>query len=182
MLTLTVATTSAHPDKRPGQADATPGTCDGKTVTHHRHRARALLYDAYDHRRWETGPKRSVIRKAQQHKRCIAVDKTRRQIAALRAQLNRELEAYADQQREVAALTPYDCGSNGSFAIPCYIVNCESRYSWSAANPSGAVGPYQLLGWGAPWPVRSQADKTAHHRIAAQLWSGGAGASHWVCA
>lgn len=79
-------------------------------------------------------------------------------------------------------LTPYSCGSAGRFAIPCYVVACESHYSWSAYNPSGAVGPYQLLGWGAPFPVRSWADRMAHHRIASRLWAGGAGASNWVCA
>lgn len=86
------------------------------------------------------------------------------------------------RKRELVALTPYSCGSAGRFAIPCYIVACESGYSWSAYNPSGALGPYQLLGWGAPFPVVSWADKMEHHRIAGDLWDGGGGASHWVCA
>lgn len=74
-------------------------------------------------------------------------------------------------------LTPYNCGSHGWFAIPCYIVQCESKFDWGAYNPSGAMGAYQLLGW-----VSRGASREAQHRMAAKLWSGGAGASHWVCA
>lgn len=85
-------------------------------------------------------------------------------------------------RRAVTALTPYP-GPNGTrWAIPYYIVACESRGRWDAYNPSGASGPYQLLGWGAPMPANTPARKLAHHRIAARLWAGGRGASHWVCA
>lgn len=85
-------------------------------------------------------------------------------------------------RNQVNSLTPY-AGPNGTrWAIPWYIVNCESHGSWSAYNPSGASGPYQLLGWGAPMPANTPARKLAHHRIAARLWAGGRGASHWVCA
>lgn len=89
----------------------------------------------------------------------------------------------ADRQRRAAnALTPYDCGSAGRFAIPCGIVACESGFSWSAYNPSGAAGVYQIMAMhGRPFPVRSAADRLRHHQIAANLWRGGAGASHWVC-
>lgn len=83
-------------------------------------------------------------------------------------------------RRELARIAPYDCGVHGHFAVPCGIVARESRYSWSAYNSSsGALGPYQFLGWRVPWPVRSAADRLAHHRMAARLWAGGAGASHW---
>lgn len=83
--------------------------------------------------------------------------------------------------RAIQRLTPYRCAT-GRYAIPCHIIQCESHGRWGAANPSGAIGPYQLLGWGAPWPVRTLRDKLAHHRIAARLWNGGRGASNWVCA
>lgn len=29
-------------------------------------------------------------------------------------------------------------------------------------------------------PVVTAADRLAHHRMAAELWAGGAGASHWA--
>lgn len=66
-------------------------------------------------------------------------------------------------------ITPY-----GAWAIPPVIVNCESHFSWKVANKSGAVGPYQLLGWGAPWPVNSVRDMAQHHILAHRL-----GLSHW---
>ncbi|HEX2161131.1 MAG TPA: hypothetical protein VHF88_04840 [Thermoleophilaceae bacterium] len=81
---------------------------------------------------------------------------------------------------ELRSIAPYSCGRHGRFAVPCSIVERESRYSWSAYNASsGALGPYQFLGWRVPWPVRTASDRLAHHRMAARLWSGGAGASHW---
>jgi hypothetical protein len=79
-------------------------------------------------------------------------------------------------------LTPFVCGNGTRWAIPCYIVACESGYSWSAYNSSsGARGPYQFLGWPVPWPVDSWEDKMAHHRMARDLYDGGNGRSHWVC-
>lgn len=79
-------------------------------------------------------------------------------------------------------VTPYVCSNGTRWAIPCYIIACESGYSWSAYNgSSGARGPYQFLGWDVPWPVDSRADQLAHHRMGAYLWNGGRGRSHWVC-
>lgn len=83
-------------------------------------------------------------------------------------------------RRAIAAVTPYR-GGGSTWAIPYGIVLCESRGSWAAANPSGAIGPYQLLRKGAPWPVRGIVDRLSHHRIAFRLYAGGAGRSHWVC-
>lgn len=93
------------------------------------------------------------------------------------------LRAHRKQRRmhawvaRIDAITPY-----GKWAIPPYIVRCESGGAWGAYNPSGASGPYQLLGWGAPMPANTIARQARHHIIAARLWSGGRGASHWVCA
>lgn len=73
----------------------------------------------------------------------------------------------------IDVLTPY-----GKWAIPPAIVNCESASSgyWRASNPSGAVGPYQLLGWGAPFPVVTERQMAEHHVIASGLYrSQGAG-------
>lgn len=84
------------------------------------------------------------------------------------------------QRARIESITPYSC-SFGRFAIPCGVVACESHGFWSSVNrSSGAIGPYQFLGWPVPWPVRSEADKLAHHRMARKLWNGGAGAGHWA--
>lgn len=110
----------------------------------------------------------------------------RLEITEYRRKQARKFEAHRAAQRAAAAsdcipgVTVY-AGGGGCWSIPAEIVACESGYSWSAANPSGAIGPYQLLGKGAVWPVRTVADKREHHRIAANLYAGGAGRSHWVC-
>lgn len=94
----------------------------------------------------------------------------------------RTVEHFYDY-RAYRQITPYRClrGREGTYAIPCSIISCESGYSWAAANPSGAVGPYQLLGWGAPYPARTFAQRLANHRIAATVYDGGRGRSNWVC-
>lgn len=76
---------------------------------------------------------------------------------------------------------PYSCGSSGHYAIPCYIVACESGFSSTAQNPSGAYGYYQLMPswWGHLGRKPTPAEQ---HAIAAKLWNGGSGAGNWVCA
>jgi hypothetical protein len=75
--------------------------------------------------------------------------------------------------RHYRRIAPYHCpgGLPGEhyWAKPCAVVACESGYSWGSYNPSGALGPYQLLGWGAPFPVRSFRQRVRHHEIAAGL-------------
>jgi peptidoglycan hydrolase CwlO-like protein len=74
----------------------------------------------------------------------------------------------------------------GPYAIPTYIVICESGGNYSALNPSsGAGGAYQILpstwhtygGSGLP----HQASKAEQDRIAALIWAD-AGPSAWACA
>jgi hypothetical protein len=106
---------------------------------------------------------------------CARTPAKERRIRSIIEQVKKEREA---AKAELDSLTPY-----GQWAIPEYIVACESGGDWGAYNPSGAAGPYQLMPvHGRPWPITSEADRIAHHRIAGNLWNGGAGASHWVCA
>lgn len=89
--------------------------------------------------------------------------------------------------RSYRQIAPYRGFNEGDpylewLAIPAYIVACETngyrgQGRWFAANASGAVGPYQLLGWGAPYPARTFKQKLANHRIAAGL-----SLSNWACA
>jgi hypothetical protein len=86
--------------------------------------------------------------------------------------------------REVA---PYRGFNEGDpylkwLAVPAYIVACETNGyrgegRWHAANSSGAVGPYQLLGWGAPYPADTPREKVRNHEIASGLSLG-----NWACA
>lgn len=98
----------------------------------------------------------------------------------LRATWAKDRRGYG-RYRALRQIAPYPGGGTW-WAIPYYVVACESGGSWTAYNPSGASGPYQLLGWGAPYPATTWREKMANHRIAADLWAGGAGASNWVCA
>lgn len=112
-------------------------------------------------------------RKLGELRECARTNKTRKSMLKIHHRRKKQWRwvAYIDR------ITPY-----GKWAIPPYIVMCESGGAWSAYNPSGASGPYQLLGWGAPMPANTTARQATHHRIAARLWAGGRGASHWVCA
>jgi septal ring factor EnvC (AmiA/AmiB activator) len=73
----------------------------------------------------------------------------------------------------------------GPYAIPAYIVMCESGGDYGAVNPSsGAGGAYQILpstwelygGQGEP----QDAPKAEQDRIAGEIWAD-SGASAWVC-
>lgn len=73
----------------------------------------------------------------------------------------------------------------GPYAIPAYIVMCESGGNYGALNPSsGAGGAYQILpstwqlygGQGEP----QNAPKAEQDRIAGEIWSD-SGPSAWVC-
>jgi septal ring factor EnvC (AmiA/AmiB activator) len=73
----------------------------------------------------------------------------------------------------------------GPYAIPAYIVMCESGGNYGAVNPSsGAGGAYQILpstwqlygGQGEP----QNAPKAEQDRIAAEIWAD-SGTSAWVC-
>jgi peptidoglycan hydrolase CwlO-like protein len=95
---------------------------------------------------------------------------------------DRVAELVAEQQ--AASSTP--AYSGGPYAIPTYIVMCESGGNYSALNASsGAGGAYQILpstwsaygGQGLP----HQAPKAEQDRIAAMIWAD-SGPSAWACA
>lgn len=90
----------------------------------------------------------------------------------------RKLMSYFRLYRHYREIAPYRClhGREGYFAIPCYIISCESGFNWWAMNSSGASYIYQLLGWGAPAP-RTFRDRVRNHEIATSL-----SLSNWECA
>jgi peptidoglycan hydrolase CwlO-like protein len=95
-----------------------------------------------------------------------------------------DLEAeQAEQQAEQEGAPLYE---GGPYAIPTYIVMCESGGNYRALNPSsGAGGAYQILpstwraygGQGLP----HQAPPAEQDRIAAMIWRD-SGPSPWSCA
>jgi hypothetical protein len=76
--------------------------------------------------------------------------------------------------------SPHAAGA-GCWVIPAWCVRAESDGSWHVSNHegSGAIGPYQLLGHGAPWPVRARWQALEHHRIARGLYAA-RGLQPWV--
>lgn len=156
--------------------DATPNTCDERTATAHYRAAHRTVKAGWAIKNWRDGPKSLQRLEVRDHISCLERRKDRDKVKNLVATAHRKLVRY----RTLRSVTNYNCGGRWSWwAIECYIISCESGFSWGAANPSGAVGPYQLLGWGAPFPVSGWSDKMRHHRIANSLW-GGPGDSDWT--
>jgi chromosome segregation ATPase len=95
-----------------------------------------------------------------------------------------EIQAAEAASREEAEGT-VERWLGGPYAIPAYIVMCESGGNYGAVNPSsGAGGAYQILpstwelygGRGEP----RNAPKAEQDRIAAEIWAD-SGPSAWVC-
>lgn len=79
-------------------------------------------------------------------------------------------------------LTPY-VGLGSRFAIPVYIVACESGGDWNAVNPSsGAFGAYQELP--STYSAYCHSCDGSHmdqHRVARDVWNS-VGPGAWACA
>jgi peptidoglycan hydrolase CwlO-like protein len=110
-----------------------------------------------------------------------AMAETKSGLADVQARVD-ELEA--EQAAQQSSGAPAYLG--GPYAIPTYIVMCESGGNYGALNASsGAGGAYQILpstwraygGQGAP----QDAPKTEQDRIAAEIWAD-SGPSAWACA
>lgn len=110
-----------------------------------------------------------------------SVAKLKSDIATWAEQLQeaRLAESEAEAEEEVGRWL------GGPYAIPTYIVMCESGGNYSALNPSsGAGGAYQILpstwelygGRGEP----QNAPKAEQDRIAGEIWAD-SGPSAWVC-
>jgi septal ring factor EnvC (AmiA/AmiB activator) len=97
-----------------------------------------------------------------------------------------ELEKQLAEEQQAAAEAGNPAYLGGPYAIPTYIVMCESGGNYHALNASsGAGGAYQILpstwraygGQGVP----QDAPKTEQDRIAAMIWRD-SGPSAWACA
>jgi septal ring factor EnvC (AmiA/AmiB activator) len=106
------------------------------------------------------------------------------QLSQLEQQQQAARQAAQQQQSSSGSGSPAYLG--GPYAIPTYIVMCESGGNYHALNASsGAGGAYQILpstwaaygGQGAP----QDAPKAEQDRIAAEIWRD-SGPSAWSCA
>ena len=107
-----------------------------------------------------------------------------KKIRAAEAKARREAE---ESEEEANASAEEEVGRwlGGPYAIPTYIVMCESGGNYSALNPSsGAGGAYQILpstweGYGGQGEPQN-APKAEQDRIAGEIWAD-SGPSAWVC-
>jgi peptidoglycan hydrolase CwlO-like protein len=106
------------------------------------------------------------------------------QVAQLEQQLEQQLAEQLAAQQQATSTAPAYLG--GPYAIPTYIVMCESGGNYQAYNASsGAGGAYQILpstwraygGEGAP----QDGSKAEQDRIAGEIWRA-SGPSAWSCA
>jgi peptidoglycan hydrolase CwlO-like protein len=75
----------------------------------------------------------------------------------------------------------------GGWTIPSSIVQCESGGQNLPPNSAGASGYYQILPstwkqYGGSGSAAYQASQAEQNAVAQRIWSGGSGASNWVCA
>ena len=110
------------------------------------------------------------------------------EIDALKADIDRWEQRIQREQAKSAAEAEAEVAAQlgGPYAIPTYIVMCESGGNYAALNPSsGAGGAYQIIpstweaygGTGLP----HEASKAEQDRIAALIWAND-GPGAWVCA
>lgn len=129
--------------------------------------------------RWERGdPPRSTVFAAWSKLNCAAGPHHAKSIRHIWRSDRRAYQAHRGYMLELEALTPY-----GPWAIPEYVVMCESHGDWGAVNPtSGAAGAYQLLPstyYGVC--VTCDWSHLDQHRAARAVWDRSDG-SEWVCA
>ncbi len=163
-----------------------------RTVTEALRRVAALKAraDAYDERlaaaRAEIASVRAAAEAAAAHLASVAAARTAA-LATLKAKIGgwvKDIEA-AEAAGRAAAEGTVERWLGGPYAIPTYIVMCESGGNYGAVNPSsGAGGAYQILpstwklygGQGAP----NEAPKAEQDKIAGEIWAD-SGPSAWVC-
>lgn len=120
--------------------------------------------------------------------RLAAIESSREaSLATLKSDISSWVEEIQAAREASAAEAEEEVGRwlGGPYAIPTYIVMCESGGNYSALNPSsGAGGAYQILpstwelygGKGEP----QNAPKAEQDRIAGEIWDD-SGPSAWVC-
>ena len=175
----------------PAGAVVTPGkvqgSCDSRTPRFHVGEAKDTLDRIYDHEKWrkENLGTPAAEDRWRRHRRCLEFKTRRRAVTEYKQRKEDSRDRWRKRRQEAhessgswCSPDPHPSGS-GCWEIPTGCVMAESGGSWSAANPSGAVGPYQLLGHGAPFPVTGREEAMIHHRIAESLYRS-SGLAPWV--
>jgi peptidoglycan hydrolase CwlO-like protein len=121
--------------------------------------------------------------RAEARDRMGEVDAAREGTQSELAEVEAAIDELEQEQLEQSSGPAYE---GGPYAIPTYIVMCESGGNYRAYNPSsGAGGAYQIIPstWRAYGGegLAHQAPKAEQDRIAAMIWRD-SGPSAWACA
>jgi hypothetical protein len=132
-------------------SDPYPGSCDGKAVSFHLKRAKALIDTGYDKSRWrdKTPLKRSEKVALKQHKFCIQIDNVRDHIEKYRKEASEAFKKYRKRKLKPEWPTPESVGVSKSTLDQ--IASCESHHQ-SIDDSSGTYhGLFQFdIGtWGS---------------------------------
>jgi peptidoglycan hydrolase CwlO-like protein len=150
-------------------------------------KARAVAYDEQlEAARAEIGAVRAQAEAAASRLRSLKASREG-SLATLKQDIAQWVDEIQAAREASAAEAEAEVGRwlGGPYAIPTYIVMCESGGNYSALNPSsGAGGAYQILpstweaygGKGEP----QNASKAEQDRIAGEIWED-SGPSAWVC-
>lgn len=174
-----------------GTPEPTTPTAQSNPCAYHQHPAteqRRLARRAWAFKRWQdpTPATPAQLRTMRRLRHCA--------VPEARAPMSHSWRAAKRgfyRNRAYRQIAPYPGFSGEGYwlrwlPIPAYIVSCETNGyhgdgRWLAANPSGANGPAQLLGWGQPYPADTDRERLAYWRITRKVWlSSGPGA--WQCA
>ena len=181
---IVLATPTATAEQVPGPApppappDIKQKACGERLhdQAEHAHYARRV----YRHREQISKP---ALRRLSRLRRCQYTHKD----IANADRLERQLRA---EYRRWQRATPYRCGGHHfqRWAIPCYVIACESSFENLGPNSASAAGYYQMLTstWNAYGGRRYAtaaylAGKRQQDLVAARIWAGGGGAGQWVC-
>ena len=97
-------------------------------------------------------------------------------------QIRQEQEAAAVAEAEAAEATTESTTTTatGGYTVPSYIVECESGGDYSAQNPSGAYGAYQIMPETAAAYGCDLSTPAGQDACAAEIYAD-VGPSAWVC-
>lgn len=178
--------TSAFPESR------IPPRCQG-----HDHPAteqRTLARQVFKLSRWENPEPGPGAKKTMRRLRSCAAPSVRKEMREDWRKMKRQLYRHREQklyEAKIDAVTPY-----GNWAIPEYIVMCESGGDFSAYNSSyeptgpgsGPGGAYQIIlqtwnsyGGAAFASSASVSSELGQHIVAGRVWND-VGTSAWACA
>jgi len=128
----------------------------------------------YRLKNWKNGPKKAAQKRVKKQLKCAASPKAKAKMKKILSEKKDFFKLYREY-RKVATFPGLKEGDLWLtwLSVPAWVVRAETngyygQSRWYATNPSGACGPYQLLGH-TSCAINSAKDKLRHHIVAAGL-------------